>query len=84
MASVNDLGTAIEVRWRSLMRRAPYAVLILAALLAGLTMSLFDRGPLAWTTSAVLVVAVAVAHAWVVDRRWDRRPAAPVPWPPPS
>jgi signal transduction histidine kinase len=77
MASVNDLGTAIEVRWRSLMRRAPYAVLILAALLAGLTMSLFDRGPLAWTTSAVLVVAVAVAHAWVVDRRWDRRPAGP-------
>jgi signal transduction histidine kinase len=77
MAPVNDLGTASEVRWRSLMRRAPYVVLALATLLAGLTMSLFDRGPASWAAAAVLVVVAAAAHAWVVDRRWDRRRAGP-------
>jgi signal transduction histidine kinase len=70
-------GAAVQVRWRFLLRRGPYLVLALATVLAAASMHLFDRGPAAWTTAAVLVGAIAAGHAWVVDRRWDRRPGGP-------
>ena len=74
---MSDLGSVVQVRWRFLLRRGPYVVLALAAALSGLTMHVFDRGPWGWTTAAVLVVVIAAGHAWVVDRRWDRRPGGP-------
>jgi hypothetical protein len=76
---VTDLSSSIELRWRRLLRRGPFAVLALATAVSAGTMRLFDAGPVAWSLLLGGAAVIAVAHLLVVDRRWGA--TRPGTWP---
>lgn len=64
-----------EVRWQHLdtfLRRGPYVLLLVAALVAFITAPTLTPGVLDGIAMAVSVPTLAFLHWWCADRRWNR------------